>query len=147
MFARRETHDYNIVEDLNEIRANISIYYLTNIVGQCELIVQAFSQPLPGDKAYSSQKVSGKSSGPLKYIVNVVTLEANTLFPPFLLTFENYNYNFHNFLFDFGASMNIMPLSVAKKIYAKWDKTDAKIIQLDKSLVQAMGELKNVLIR
>ena len=42
--------------------------------------------------------------------------------------------------------MNVMPLLVAKKINAEWDKIDAQIFQLDKSLVQAMGELKIVII-
>jgi len=49
-------------------------------------------------------------------------------------------------LVDSGASMNVMPLLVAKKINAEWDKIDAQIFQLDKSLVQAMGELKIVII-
>ena len=90
--------------------------------------------------------MSGNSSGPLESVVNALTFEANTLFPLFLLTFESFNYNFHNCLVDSGASVNVMPLPVAKKINAKWDKTDAQIIQLDKYLIQAIGELKNVFI-
>ena len=38
-------------------------------------------------------------------------------------------------------------MSVAKKINAKCDKNDAQIIQLEKSLDKAIGELKNVLIK
>jgi len=44
------------------------------------------------------------------------------------VTFEIFNYNVHNCLVDFGASVNVIPLSVAKKINEKWDKTDAQII-------------------
>ena len=76
----------------------------------------------------SSQKVPGKSSGPLELIFNVATLEANTYFTPFLLTFEIFNYNFHNCLVDFGASVNLIPLSVANKINFNWGKIEEKII-------------------
>lgn len=89
----------------------------------------------------------GKYFGSLEYVVNYITLTANTLYPPLLLMFEISNYSFHNCLVDSGASMNVIPLSITKKINAKWDKTNAQIIQLDKSLVQAIGELKNVLIQ
>jgi len=37
-------------------------------------------------------------------------------------------------------------LSIAKKINSKWDKIDVQIIQLDRSFVQAIGELNNVMI-
>ena len=40
-----------------------------------------------------------------------------------------------------------MPLSVCKKLNIRPEKTDAKIIQLDRSQVPAVGELKNVIIR
>ena len=36
--------------------------------------------------------------------------------PPFLLTFEFFNHNVHDCLVDSGASVNVMPLSVCKKI-------------------------------
>ena len=39
--------------------------------------------------------------------------------PPFLLTFEIFNHNVHNCLVDSGASINVMPLSVCKKINGK----------------------------
>lgn len=60
--------------------------------------------------------------------------------------FYIFNYNVHNYLVDFGASTNIMPLSVAQKINTKWKNIDARIIQLDRSLVQEIGELNNVII-
>lgn len=126
------------------MRANISIYELARITSQCELIVQTFSQPSPRDKTFSYQKVSSKSSSPLEYVVNDVSLEYNTLFHPFLLIFEIFNYNVHNCLVDFGAFVNVMSLFVAKEINAKWDKTN---VEMDRSLVQDIGELKNVPIR
>ena len=36
--------------------------------------------------------------------------------PPFLLTFEIFNPNVHNCSVDSGASVNVIPLSVCKKI-------------------------------
>ena len=39
--------------------------------------------------------------------------------PQFLPTFEIFNHNVHNYLVDSGASVNVMPLSVYKKINGK----------------------------
>jgi hypothetical protein len=36
--------------------------------------------------------------------------------PPFLLTFEVFNRNLHNCLVNSGASSNVMPLSICKKL-------------------------------
>ena len=36
--------------------------------------------------------------------------------PPFLLTFEIFNHNVHNYLVDSGASVNVMLLLVCKMI-------------------------------
>ena len=36
--------------------------------------------------------------------------------PPFLLTFEIFNHNMHNCLIDSRASINVMPLSVCRRI-------------------------------
>jgi hypothetical protein len=48
---------------------------------------------------------------------------------------------------DFGASSNVMPLSICPKINAEVKPSDLKIIQLDRTNVKVIGELKNVLIR
>jgi len=72
--------------------------------------------------------VSDKSSRNLVFVVNVVNLDVKILIPPFFLTFEICNYNIHNFLVDLSAFVNVILLSVAKKINAKWDQTDAQII-------------------
>ena len=39
--------------------------------------------------------------------------------PPFLLTFEILNHKVHNFLVYSGSVVNVMPLSVCKKINGK----------------------------
>ena len=84
--------------------------------------------------------------GSLEYVINPLTMDVNTLYPPFLLTFEIFNFNVHNCLVYFGASVNIMPLSIAKKINAKWEKTDAQMIHLDNTHVQEIGELRYIII-
>jgi hypothetical protein len=48
---------------------------------------------------------------------------------------------------DSGASSNVMPWSVCQKINAKVEPSTLKIIQLDRTDVKVIGELKNVLIR
>jgi hypothetical protein len=66
--------------------------------------------------------------------------------PPFLLTFEIFNRNIHNCLVDSGASLNVIPYSVCKKLNAQPKLCRTKIIQLDRSHVKVMGELKDVMI-
>ena len=67
--------------------------------------------------------------------------------PPFLLTFEIFNRNVHNCLVDSGASSNVMPYSVCKKLNAQPKMCKTKIIQLDISHVKVMGELKDVMVQ
>ena len=67
--------------------------------------------------------------------------------PPFLLTFEIFNRNVHNCLVDLGASSNVMTYLVFKNLNAQPKICKIKIIQLDRSHVKVMGELKDVMIR
>jgi hypothetical protein len=53
--------------------------------------------------------------------------------PPFLLTFEIFNRNIHNYLVDSGESSNVTPLSVCMKLNVVPLKTDKHVIQLDKT--------------
>jgi hypothetical protein len=66
--------------------------------------------------------------------------------PPFLLTFGIFNRNVHNCLVDSGASSNVMPYSVCKKLNAQPKMCRTRIIQLDRSHVKVMGELKDAMI-
>ena len=47
---------------------------------------------------------------------------------------------------DFGASLNVMPYSICKKLNFEPQMCRTKIIQLDRSHVNVLGELKDVLI-
>jgi hypothetical protein len=48
---------------------------------------------------------------------------------------------------DSGASSNVMPWSVCQKINTEVEPSTLKIIQLDRTNVKVIGELRNVLIR
>ena len=61
--------------------------------------------------------------------------------PPFLLTFEIFNHNVHNCLVDSGASVNIIPLSVCKKINGKPKPSTWRVVQLDITNVKVIGEM------
>jgi hypothetical protein len=67
--------------------------------------------------------------------------------PPFLLTFEIFNRNVHNCMVDSGASSNVIPYVMCQKLNVEPKKCDIQIVQLDRSNVKVIGELKNVLIR
>ena len=61
---------------------------------------------------------------------------------PFTLTFEIFNIDIPNCLVDSGASSNVIPSSVCKKINAQPKICKTKIIWLDRSHVKVMGELR-----
>ena len=53
----------------------------------------------------------------------------------------------HNCLVDSGASVNVMPLSVYKKINGQPKPSTWQVIQLDRTNVKVIGEMEDVLIR
>jgi hypothetical protein len=84
-----------------------------------------------------------------KSTVNTTSIDKKSKLsiPPFLLTFEIFNRNMHNCLVDSGASSNVMPYFVCKKLNATPTKISTHIIQLDISEVKVIEELKDVMIR
>jgi hypothetical protein len=67
--------------------------------------------------------------------------------PLFLLTFKVFNRNLHNYLVNLGSSSNVIPLSICKKPNTIPLKSDKHVIQLDRTQVKVMGELKYVMMR
>jgi ribonuclease HI/transposase InsO family protein len=176
--------DYDVVEDLKKLRANISIYELLKFPFLLQTMLQNISDNSKNGNLNNSKvgqsKVPQKSSTkgnsdsqdkgslPVSNVNNNVnnvnnsdkivvenaskkpqatTLNTRKNVPPFLLTFEIFNRNVHNCMVDSGASSNVMPWSVCQKINAEVEPSSLKIIQLDRTDVKVMGELKNVLIR
>jgi hypothetical protein len=82
----------------------------------------------------------------IKDAINATSIGAysRSQIPPFLLTYEIFNFNVHNCLVDSGASSNIMPYSICQRINIVPQLTTTRIIQLDRSDVKVRGELKDV---
>jgi hypothetical protein len=75
-----------------------------------------------------------------------VDKKGNYFVPSFLLTFELFNINLHNYLVDSGSSSNVMLLSICKKLNGVPLKSDKHVIQKDITQVNVIGELKDVMI-
>jgi hypothetical protein len=67
--------------------------------------------------------------------------------PPFLLAFKVFNINLHNYLVYSREPSNVIPLSICKKLNAVPLKSEKHVIQLDRTQVKVMGELKDIMIR
>ena len=98
----------------------------------------------------STSKIAVGSNSNVKTTANKYALigkNSKSTTPPFLLTFEIFNRNVHNCMIDFGASSNVMPYPVCKKLNAKPTPCEIQISQLVRSKVKIVGELKGVMIR
>ena len=52
----------------------------------------------------------------------------------------------HNYLVDSGALVNVMPLSVCKKINGQPKLSTWQVLQLDRTTIKVIGEMEDVLI-
>ena len=66
---------------------------------------------------------------------------------PILLTYEIFNKNLHNCLVDSRASSNILPKLICGKLNVQPQKSIVRIVQLDWSQVEVIGELNQATIR
>ena len=119
---------YDIIEDIKKTKENVSLFETCNLPQQKKKLLEALDpQPsktpdnVPLDKEINEASIGGKSKSRTK---------------PFLLTFEIFNLNVHNCLVDSGASSNVMPLSICKKINGKPTPSASQIIQLDRTTVK-----------
>jgi hypothetical protein len=139
-----------MVEDLKKLKSNISVMDLCRIPQQKDLLLQALDEDgkLMLNLSPNSSEGKGISGEIRKPNVNTITTDKKprSSVPPFLLTFEIYNKNLHNCLVESGASSNVMPLSVCKKLNSTPTKNDTHIIQLDRTEVKVIGGLKDVMI-
>ena len=99
-------------------------------------------------EALGPQPEKSQDNVPLDKEINEASIGGNSKSQTklFLLTFEIFNLNVHNFLVDSGAASNVMPFLVCKKINGKPTPSASQIIQLDRTTVKVADELKNVLI-
>lgn len=112
------TLDYKIIDDMKKTHVNISLYELTNLTSQWDILSCALGKT-------STNSVSSYRKGPIKSPKSLASMlnllhmeEATPLFPLFVLSFEILTFNAHNCLFDSGSSINVMPFPVTKQINA-----------------------------
>jgi hypothetical protein len=141
--------DYNVVEDLKNLKANLSVMDICRIPQQKDLLLQALNSvenPTTGDSQRKNLPPTDLARKPTIKTYSRGRRE-RPFVPPFLLTFEVFNRNIHNCLVDFGVSSNVMPLAICNKLGVVPLKSDKHVIQLDRTQVKVMGELKDVMIR
>ena len=95
--------EYDIVEDIKKVKANISLFEMCKVPQQKEKLwraLEASEEGFPTGNQPREEKIGEESVG-IKY---------KSKNPLFLLTFEIFNHNVHNFLVDLGALVNVMPL-------------------------------------
>jgi hypothetical protein len=141
--------DYNVVEDLKKMKANISVMDICRIPQQKGFLLQALSSVEDPTTGNGQKKDLSSTDLASKPTINTYSegRKEKPFVPPFLLTFEVFKRNLHNCLVDFGASSNVMPLAVCNKMGVVPLKSDKDVIQLDRTQVKFMGELKYVMIR
>jgi hypothetical protein len=137
------------VEDLKKMKANLSIMDMCRIPQQKDFLLQALKSI---DIPITSTDQSGVPSPTVltnKPSVNDYSLDkiGRPFVPLFLLTFEVFNINLHNYLVDSVASSNVMPLSICNKLNATPLKSDKHIIQLDRTHIKVIRELTDVMIK
>ena len=148
-----DSMDYNIIEDMKKTKANITMFELSKLKHQQKLLLKELnvvpSSPLPNVVLSKAANDSGQPPPARVEAIDVVLIgdRSNSHTPHFLLTYEIYNRNLHNFLIDSWASSNIMPVSVCSKLNIEPQKSAIHIVQLDRTKVQVLGEINLVTIR
>jgi len=139
-----------VAEELKKMKVSLSVYELLK---RPEVRTSFFQVMGVGTKIDYVQKenVTKDNVDKGKERVHVTDVEQKlTLYkdkresPPLLLTLRIFNRNLHNCLVDFGASTNIMPLSVCKALGLTLAKSSRKVTQLDKTEVNVVGELNKI---
>jgi hypothetical protein len=113
--------DYNVIEDMKKTKANISMFDICSLPQQHDLLHDAFNPNNSQKKIIATTEniplnVESKEVHKVEITVSInatsIGAYSKSQVPPFLLTYEIFNFNVHNFLADSGASSNIMPYSV-----------------------------------
>jgi hypothetical protein len=124
--------DYDLVEDMKRTRENIYFYELKNLKQKRNNLLKALDSNNVEKQTTTvvnkdKEKISQNSTSNKNKQVNVNDVligdKSNSHTPPFILTFEIFYKNVYNYLVDFGASLNIMPYSVCKKINVEPQKS------------------------
>ena len=127
-----------MAEDLKRVKENISLFDLLKIPSIRDSLPKIMIIKQPQEAQNNNFDSTPRPNNPKLGSKGT---------PPFLLTFEIFNMNVHNCMVESGASSNVMPLSMCKKLNATWETCPIQIVQLDRSKVKVVGRLRNVLLR
>jgi hypothetical protein len=121
------------VEDLKKMKDNVSVMEMCRIPPKKDFLLEALKSIEAPMTIIDLGEVPSPTNLKNKLCVNDFSLEkiGNPFVPPFLLMFEVFNKNLHNFLVNLVASSNVMPLSICKKLNETPLKSDKHTIQLD----------------
>ena len=126
-----------MVDDLKRAKANISLFEI--------LKIPSIRESLPNNMVLNKSREAQNHN--LEICTKPESQKSGTKrVPPFLLTFEVFNRNIHNYMIDSKESSNVMHVSMCKKLNAAWESCPMQIVQLDRSRLKVLGELKNVLL-
>jgi predicted aspartyl protease len=135
--------EYDFLEDLKKTKSNISLFELMKIPQIQENFIrtlQCKTSPRFCESNSRTKRVITKVTSPNNNTPSKIQVATNASLtcqrsrsntPPFLITFEVFNRNVHNFMVDLGASSNVMPLKVCEKLKIKPELSNIQIIQLD----------------
>lgn len=144
------TMEYNIIENMKKVKDNISFYEVAKINQQHKYLLKQLNVVHASHfsivvTSKASKGIGKPSIDPLDKIdltnAMVIGDRSNSHTPPFLLTFEIFNKNVHNFLVDSRASSNVLPYSVCLKLNISPQKSIVHIFQLDRTKVKMLGEV------
>ena len=82
--------DYDVVEDLKKVKANVSLFEMCKVSQQKERllkVLEASDKKLPADNRPKEEEEIRETS---------IGGKSKSKHPPFLLTFEIFNHNVHN---------------------------------------------------
>jgi len=117
--------EYNIIRDMTKTRENITFHELSKLKHQQKLLLKELkavpttllpvtviseaAQEMGRPPSISSNKINPTD-------ITLIGRRSKSHTSPFLLTFEVFNKNLHNYLVDFGASSNIFPRTIYVKL-------------------------------
>jgi hypothetical protein len=132
--------EYDFLEDLKKTKANISLFELMKI----PQIQENFIKTLQGKASTGTKEINArmkkgttKSSPSRNYTSSKIQVATNISLTrqrsrytttPFLITFEIFNMNVHNYMVDSGASSNVIVLKFFENINVKPEASDIQII-------------------
>lgn len=139
--------DKNIMDDLKKFKANTTYFDLLKLTHQRDLLLKAMNEwnykapttsstqtKKPTSKIVSTTSVAQISSAmetmlskmnlkPQDVNATMIGRKSKSMSPPFLITFEIFNMNVHNYLVHSRASSIVMPYVVAIRLQAILEET------------------------